>query len=416
MLLKYVIGSSSAALLRFLAFLILVKAVGVDDYGIIAFYLSIATIASTLAPLGTYNNTIRRAQENEKLSNILYYFLTPSLTISLIFLVISYFLFDSIELMIYIYFSELFKTVLPSYMYAIINTTGNQIKSAIIQFIGASISILVSIEIYFIGGDYITWAQHYFIGGLISFSLTIIWLGKIYTGNNNIQPISIKGLFNNIKRDKWNTLSIISRTIFFNIDRVILNYILPQYIYGIYSICIRLTASVYLLISNTIHYYESHFFKYGKEKNILEINKLYKNCKSKSIKTISVMFILQVFGILALYLFFNFTSMGKTIFSELNLNFEEFHMWVYFYISLMFLLYPMTILWIFLYMLNGLRMEKDRMLILSIGSIISVVVMYALTYISYYLLPVALLISYFLPIYMSKKLISKRFPQRELYS
>ncbi|THB23029.1 oligosaccharide flippase family protein, partial [Providencia sp. MGF014] len=317
MLLKYVIGSSSAALLRFLAFLLLVKAVGVDDYGIIAFYLSIATIASTLAPLGTYNNTIRRAQENEKLSNILYYFLTPSLAISLIFLIASYFLFDNIELMIYIYFSELFKTVLPSYMYAIINTTGNQVKSAIIQFVGACISMLVSIEIYFIDGNYVTWAQHYFIGGLFSFLLTIIWLRKIYIGDNNIQPISMKELFHNIERDKWNTFSIISRTVFFNIDRIILNYILPQYIYGIYSICIRLTASVYLLISNTIHYYESHFFKYGKEKNILEINKLYESCKSKSIKTISVMFLLQVVGILILYLFFNFTLIGATIFSEL---------------------------------------------------------------------------------------------------
>lgn len=412
MLLKYVIGSSSAAGIRFLAFLILVKALGVNDYGIITFYLSIATIASTLAPLGTYNSTIRKSQGNEKITNILFFFISPSIITSIIFLSISQLFFEKLELMIYIYLAELFGSVLPSYVYAIINTTGNQVKSAKIQFGTACINLCVSITVYFTNSDYIDWAKYYFISGIITFSLTIFALTKIYTGSINSDHISIKNLLSNAKKDRWNTLSIVSRTIFFNIDKIALNYILPPYIYGIYSICIKLTSSIYLFVHNTIHYFEPAFFKYGFERNLLKINELRLNCTQKGLKIIIGLFIIQVIGISILTIFSLYTDIGTYLLSILNIKLDHLHLWVYMYLSLLLILYPMAILWIYLYILNGLKMEKERMLVLTISSLLSIII-YGLTFLSYYLLPIVILMTYYLPIRLSKIFINKRFPKRD---
>lgn len=412
MLLKYVLGSSSAALLRFIAFLILIKAVGVDDYGSIAFYLSIATIASTFAPLGSYNSTIRKAQSGESLKSILFYFISPTLFISALFLIFSFYLKDT-KLFIYIYVAELLGSVLPSYLYAVINTTGNQIKSAISQFLGGLISLIISIDILINKKNYISWAQNYLLGSIIIFIIALFFLKKTYLGKNDSQIISISNLIKNTKNDIWNTLSIASRTLFFNIDRIILNYIIPQYVYGIYSICIRLTSSVYLLISNTIHYYESHFFLYGKEKKSAKIDELKLTCTKKATKTITIFFVLQLLAALILYQLVKFFSFSEYFTYELKIDYNDIYIWIYYYFTLMTLLYPMSKLWIYLYILNGLKMEKERMLILTCGSITSALFMFLLIPISYYLLPLALLIGYLVPIYLSKKTITARLSERD---
>lgn len=355
-----------------------------------------------MALLGSYNSSIRRVIDNERKAHVLYLSMVPVVFTIVIFTVTSYFFVrQNFELLLLIFFSEILSTVLFSFFCALLNTINKYEISAGCRLLNAIGSLTVSIIVYAQEFDKVEWAVLNVINAILSASAVLLCFCFCYRpliGKKN-EDYSVKYLINNIRNNKWVTISVFSRTAFFQSDRIILNFILNPEIYGIYSICIRLISSFYLLISNLIHYYEAEFYRKAKV-GFNEVIKLKDLVTSKSNKIATILIILNFSLIVFLFSLYKFNSDIFFFLGAFILNDFNYTVFVPMYIVLLFSLYPMSKFWIYLYMLNGLGLEKLRALVLMSLILISCFIVGASSSVSYYLTPFSIVISYYVACYV----------------
>lgn len=359
MIIKFILGNSSASAIRLLSFVILISAFGPEKYSLIAFCLSISIVATNFSLLGSYNNSIRRVLDKKDKTLILYLSIVPSIIISVCFVLLGRFIFDSEDeymVFILIYTSELFSTVFLSLISALLVSLQSPLKSTVCKFLVSIGSLSASLYAYFLEADVIEWAICNAIISSLTIYLPFYFFWKLGATTDR-SAFTLKLLFKNIKVEGWVTLSVLSRNLFLQVDKLVLSYLLPPIYFGLYSIAMRLVSSIYLLISNFISFHEAHFYKAG----------------AKSLKSVydygeSIFCQIRSKILIVVFLCISISVSIYLLSDAIGLFGNDFKEGIIFFTILIISLYPMTKFWVSLYVLNGASLEKDRSILLFLLS------------------------------------------------
>ena len=148
-----------------------------------------------------------------------------------------------------------------------------------------------------------------------------------------------------------------------------LAFLLSPTFFGLYSIAIRLVSSVYLLVSNYLSFYEPKFYDHGSN-GVKSSSEFGKHVLSKLSNKVIILIISLISFSLISYL-----VAGSVWFKQLdlieNFDLENLQLNILLFSILIISIYPITKLWISLYVLNGANLEKDRAILLFILSFFS---------------------------------------------
>jgi O-antigen/teichoic acid export membrane protein len=375
MLIKYILGNSSASVIRLFSFFILVMAFGAEKYGIIAYALAISIIVTNFSLLGAYNNSIRRIFKKEDKLQTIYIAILPSLLISIVFITLTKFLniFEEEQffVLVFVYISELFSTVYSSLFCALIVTLKQPIKSSISRLFISVGTLFVSIYSYYMDVSVVQWAVLNACVATFTLFLPVCYFLQLGERKEN-SDFSMHYLFLYVRDGIWITFSVLTRNIFFQVDKIVLSFFLSPVFFGLYSIAIRLVFSVYLLVSNYLSFYEPKFYDYGSN-GVKSSSEFGKHVLSKLSKKIVVLIISLIILSLLSYLIVD-SAYFNQLYLVKNIDLENVKLNILLFSVLILSIYPMAKFWICLYVLNGANLEKDRAILLLLLSFVGVFV------------------------------------------
>ncbi|WP_153016547.1 oligosaccharide flippase family protein [Geobacillus stearothermophilus] len=272
------LGQGIRFLINSIYFIILVRVLDVNEYGLVSSTLSIMYIVFPFVGFGIGNILIRNiAQNKEKINEIWGQ--------SIIITILSFLLFVPITLTVYLYinrndinaivFVVLCITELLFYslielccqLFQVIN------KSKLIAKINIVFSILrlgsVLILFVFPAPDVNDWLSIYFISSLIS---TIF---ALYLVTRNIGFPKIKNysnIFSNLKEGSFFSINNGVTAVINELDKVILSTYFNKSVVGLYALGYKVIDLSFIPIKSYLFYSYSNFFKFG-DKNLKGILK-----------------------------------------------------------------------------------------------------------------------------------------------
>ncbi|WP_341501654.1 oligosaccharide flippase family protein [Gallaecimonas sp. GXIMD4217] len=345
---QLIASSLGESLLRFLAVFLIAGELGLEDFGDFSVVIAASAISAAICNFGAYNLVMAADEDIGAIYGKEFLFLSINLALlgSLVLPLMIFGAGYTIDV-IAVFFAETLLLATQSITYAGLLSQG---ESKVLSSVRLKLSLLfLSVSVIwakFFGGQ--NFYIYYISYSLLGFFL-YVYISHRYLKACFVCCIDDAWYLQRVRDGQWFLLSGLSRTIFFNADKILISFLYSSSTVAIYSIAMRMFNTIFNVVNAGLSSTEALYYK-------LEAIEL----KEHYIKAVKLCLILS------LALWAVIVASGKFVEIILPEGFEDSLNSFFILSSALFF---QVLLWNNLNLLNGLRLEFWRFACMVFGCI-----------------------------------------------